>query len=53
MPKEFAEKVGVSLSSIYNYLNGLSCKRPVAYRIQDVTNGAVTADEMLGDKYGK
>ncbi len=43
----FAKEVGVSPRTIYNIIEGLGASKPVAYRIEHVTNGLVPAHTIM------
>lgn len=45
-PPEFAVKHGFSVSSVYRYMNGERASRRCAKKIQEITGGQVTAEEM-------
>ncbi len=43
----FAAQVGVSSRTIYNIIEGLGTSKPVAYRIEQITNGLVPAQSIM------
>lgn len=43
----FAVKHHMSTTSIYRYLNGKAPHRRTALRIQEITNGEVTIEELM------
>jgi predicted transcriptional regulator len=46
----FAEKAGISYASIYKILRGGKVNHFIAKRIEEMTNGLVTAESIMKEK---
>lgn len=48
-PLAFALQVDVGITSIYRYMNGGRPNKKTAYRIEKLTKGQVTVEDLLPD----
>ena len=50
-PVAFAVESGISVTSIYRYMKGRKPHRKTAYKIEELTGGEVTVEDLLPTKW--